>query len=59
VKALQVKLEKKSEEAIRERRLSFESMENLRWIQNFIGNLGDVINKAKLFDAGILKEGHS
>jgi len=54
VKTLQAKLKKKSEEVVR--RLSPETTETLIWIQNFIKNPGDVVNKAKLFEAKVLKE---
>ena len=57
MKALQAKIKKKSEEVVKERKLSSNTAKMLARIQNFIGNPDEVVNKAKLFDAGVLKEG--
>ena len=37
--------------------LSTQSKEGLDWIQKFIGNLGDLVNKARLFDNKVKTEG--
>jgi len=55
VKDLQEKLGKKFEKE--SRRLSMESTDTLKRIRNFIGHSGDLVNKARLFDARVLKEG--
>ena len=55
VRTLQAKLKKVEEGG--ERKLSPDEAAALARIRESIGNLGDVVNKAKLFDAGVLKEG--
>jgi len=48
-------LKKKSEEAFR--KLSPKTTETFAQIQNFIKHPGDIVNKAKLFEVGVLKKG--
>ena len=38
--------------------LNTQSKEGLDWIQKFIGNLGDMVNEARLFDNEVKTEGH-
>ena len=39
------------------RQLQAQSKEGLDWIRDFIGHLGDMVNKARLFDNDIKTEG--
>ena len=52
---MQEELERRSESESKQ--LSDDTRKTLKQIQVFLGNSGEVINKAKLFEAGILKEG--
>jgi len=55
VKDLQAQLKKKSEPEVK--KLSPDTIESLARIRNFVKHLGDIVNKAKLFEFGVLKEG--
>ena len=54
---LQNQVRQKEEELERSKKLSTESVETLGWNRDFLGNTGDIVNRAWLFDEGVHKEG--